>query len=45
METKLRAAKIVLEAGAQLVIAQGARASVLYDIMEGKPAGTRFKRA
>ena len=45
METKLRAAKIVLAAGAQLVIAQGARASVLYDIMEGKPAGTRFKRA
>ena len=45
METKLRAAKIVLEAGAQLVIAQGARASVLYDIMEGQPAGTRFKRA
>ena len=42
MMTKLRAAGMVMEDGVDMVIANGARPSVLYDIAEGKPAGTRF---
>ena len=43
MATKLRAAKMVTAAGCDMVIANGARPEVLYDIAEGKSAGTRFK--
>ena len=42
MATKLSAAKIATEAGITMVIANGKDPSVLYDIVEGKPAGTRF---
>lgn len=42
MATKLKAARMVTDAGCDMVIANGARAEVLYDIAEGKPAGTRF---
>ena len=42
MGTKLIAARIATLAGAEMVIANGASASVLYDIVEGRPAGTRF---
>lgn len=42
MITKLKAAKIVNAAGCQMVIANGAEPEVLYDIVEGKPVGTRF---
>ena len=31
-----------LAAGADMIITNGARADVLYDIVEGKPVGTRF---
>ena len=43
MVTKLRAAKIAGEAGIDMVIANGERPDLIYDIIEGKPAGTRFR--
>ena len=42
METKLRAAKIVTDAGCDMIIANGSRPELLYDIMDGKSVGTRF---
>ena len=40
--TKLRAAAIATEAGCEMVIANGSKPEVLYDIAAGRPAGTRF---
>ncbi len=42
MSTKLRAAQMVTADGADMVIANGAHPELLYDIADGKPAGTRF---
>ena len=42
MSTKRRAARMVTASGADMVIANGAHPELLYDIAEGKPAGTRF---
>lgn len=42
MVTKLSAAKIATEAGCDMVITNGVRPQELYDIVEGKPIGTRF---
>lgn len=42
MITKLRAAAITTEAGCEMVIANGSKPEVLYDIAAGRPAGTRF---
>ena len=42
METKLNAAKLATEAGIDMVIANGARPSILYDIVDNKRVGTRF---
>lgn len=42
MATKLRAAGMVTAEGVDMVIANGARPSILYDIAAGQPAGTRF---
>ena len=42
MQTKLHAAHIATEAGVPMVIANGADPLCLYDIVEGKPVGTRF---
>lgn len=42
MLTKVVAAKRATRAGVDLIIANGAHAEVLYDILEGKPVGTRF---
>ena len=42
MATKLRAARIVTEAGCEMVIANGSKPQLLYDIAAGKDAGTRF---
>lgn len=42
MATKLKAAMIATGAGCEMVIANGANPSKLYDIVEGKPVGTRF---
>ena len=44
MATKLRAAQIATEAGCEMVIANGVKPGLLYDIAAGKPAGTRFLR-
>ena len=42
MVTKLRAAEICLSCGCEMVIANGSEPTLLYDIVEGKPVGTRF---
>ena len=42
MITKLRAAAIATEAGCEMVIANGSKPEVLYDIAEGRSVGTRF---
>ena len=42
MATKIKAAKIATEAGIDMIIANGKEPHILYDIVEGKPAGTRF---
>ena len=42
MVTKLKAAQIVTDVGCQMVIANGSKPALLYDIVGGKPVGTRF---
>lgn len=42
MQTKLSAARIATGAGVEMVIANGERPRELYDIVAGKPIGTRF---
>ena len=42
MATKLKAAQIVNRADIDMIIANGADPDILYDIVEGKPVGTRF---
>ncbi|MBR5136735.1 MAG: glutamate 5-kinase [Clostridia bacterium] len=42
MQTKLSAAKIVTNAGCDMIIAQGSNPDILYDIVEGQAIGTRF---
>ena len=42
MVTKLQAAKICLDAGCAMVIANGNKPENLYDILDGKPVGTLF---
>ncbi len=42
MLTKVVAAKRATRAGVDMIITNGAHAEVLYDILEGKPVGTRF---
>ena len=42
MATKLHAADICMKAGADMVILNGAQPEVLYDVVEGRPVGTRF---
>ena len=42
MATKLKAARICTEAGCDMIIANGAQPTQLYDILDGIPVGTRF---
>ena len=42
MVTKLHAAQIATAAGCEMVIANGEKPEVLYDIVDGRRAGTRF---
>lgn len=42
MKTKLKAAKICLDADCDMVIANGAEPSLLYDLLEGRSVGTYF---
>ena len=44
MATKLKAAMIATEAGCEMVIANDANPLKLYDIVEGEPVGTKFKK-
>ena len=43
MATKLRAAKMVTANGCDMIIANGETPALLYDIVDGKAVGTRFK--
>lgn len=43
MATKVNAARIAMEHGVDMVIANGARPQALYDIVKGKQVGTRFQ--
>ena len=43
MVTKLRAARIAMAAGIDMVIANGANPDLIYDIIDQVPVGTRFK--
>lgn len=42
MVTKLQAARICMEAGSDMIITNGSRPKVLYDIINGLPVGTLF---
>ena len=42
MVTKIRAAQIATESGCDMIIANGKNPDVLYDIIDGKPIGTKF---
>lgn len=42
MATKLSAAKMVMDAGGDMIIANGKDPSILYDVIDGIPVGTRF---
>ena len=42
MATKLSAAGICMEGGTDMVIVNGKRPEVLYDVMDGRAVGTRF---
>ena len=42
MVTKLTAAKICMDAGTDMVILNGAKPLLIYDVLEGKQVGTRF---
>ncbi len=42
MVTKLHAAELCMEAGMDMVIANGSRPTILYDLFDGKKVGTRF---
>ena len=42
MIPKLHAAMVATNAGCEMVIANGSNPDILYDIVDGKPVGTRF---
>ena len=42
MATKLSAAKMVMDAGGDMIIANGKDPAILYDVLDGIPVGTRF---
>lgn len=42
MTTKLTAARICMEAGADMIILNGSQPAAIYDILDGKSVGTRF---
>ena len=42
MATKLKAAQLATDAGIDMVITNGENPENLYDLLEGKPVGTRF---
>ena len=42
MATKLSAARLCMEAGTDMLILNGARPAIIYDVMDGAKLGTRF---
>lgn len=44
MVTKIEAAKICMACGCDMIITNGANPTSLYDIVDGKPVGTKFSR-
>ena len=42
MATKLRAARIAMDAGFDMIIMNGETPESLYDLCDGKAVGTRF---
>ena len=42
MATKLKAAMLAADAGIDMVITNGEHPENLYNLLEGKPVGTRF---
>lgn len=42
MATKLKAADVAMSSGVEMVIANGEKPEILYDIFDGKAVGTRF---
>lgn len=44
MRTKLNAAELCTQSGISMLIMNGANPALMYDIMEGKPVGTLFRR-
>lgn len=42
MATKIHAAAICMRAGTDMVIANGANPEIVYEIIDGKPVGTKF---
>ena len=42
MATKLQAAEMVMAQGCDMIISHGEHPELLYDLVEGKPVGTRF---
>ena len=42
MATKLKAARIAMEAGIDMIITNGERPELLYDLFGGRAVGTRF---
>lgn len=43
MSTKIEAARIATDSGADMIIANGSNVGIIMDILEGKPCGTLFK--
>jgi glutamate 5-kinase len=42
MKTKLSAAEICTEAGCEMIIMNGEKPDLLYDLFDGNEVGTRF---
>ena len=42
MHTKLIAARICMDAGSDMIILNGSKPALLYDVLDGQAIGTRF---
>lgn len=44
MATKIQAAQIVMDSGLAMSLIHGGNPELLYDVVDGKPVGTRFEK-
>ena len=44
MATKITAAELCMDAGIPMLVANGDKDDILYDIVDGRPVGTLFAR-